>query len=166
MVSWPDAWLILRVVSADLRPISNSLNKIRRSFIAASPDHILPLDSWVDVKRAGLDSYNSFLTEIHSHTCCFFWGILIILRWRGIANKWTMSFRLENRNSEFWLFARARWFGFIWFGFMAYQPLWVIYCQIHFIHLYQIYDLVVWVLCHINHCRLFNAKSSLFTYIK
>ena len=23
-----------------------------------------------------------------------------------------------------------------------------------------------WVLCHINHCRLFNAKSSLYIYIK
>ena len=28
------------------------------------------------------------------------------------------------------------------------------------------YDLVGWVLWHINHCRLFNAKSSLYIYIK
>ena len=32
----------------------------------------------------------------------------------------------------------------------------------------NIYDLVRlgWVLWHINHCRLFNAKSSLYIYIK
>ena len=32
----------------------------------------------------------------------------------------------------------------------------------------NIYDLVWlgWVLWHINHCRLFNAKSSLYIYIK
>ena len=32
-------------------------------------------------------------------------------------------------------------------------------------YILNIYDLV-WVLWHINHCRLFNAKSSLYIYIK
>ena len=29
-----------------------------------------------------------------------------------------------------------------------------------------LYNLVGWILWHINHCRLFNAKSSLYIYIK
>ena len=33
-------------------------------------------------------------------------------------------------------------------------------------YILNIYDLVCWVLWHINHCRLFNAKSSLYIYIK
>ena len=50
----------------------------------------------------------------------------------------------------------------VWFAFMAYQTLSVIKCQIPFIHIYQIYK--IWfceVLWHINHCRLFDAKSFL-----
>ena len=88
----------------------------------------------------------------------------------------------------------------IWFGFMAYQPLYIILCQIIFLHVYYIYMIrknillitflnkpklillstVKWVLYmdqigqlvgfgmslwHINHCRLFNAKSSLYINI-
>ena len=30
----------------------------------------------------------------------------------------------------------------------------------------SIYLVVGWVLWHINHCRLFNAKSSLYIYIR
>ena len=55
----------------------------------------------------------------------------------------------------------------VWFGFMTYQPLWIFSCQILFIHIYQIYR--IWVGCvlrHINHCRLYNAQSSLYIYIK
>ena len=35
-------------------------------------------------------------------------------------------------------------------------------------YIFDIYDLVWWggVLWHINHCRLFNAKSGLFIYIR
>ena len=34
-------------------------------------------------------------------------------------------------------------------------------------HIYQIYMIWFgWVLWHINHCRLFNAKPSLYIYIK
>ena len=36
-----------------------------------------------------------------------------------------------------------------------------------FIHIYQIYRIwFSWVLWHINYCRLFNAKFSLYIYIK
>ena len=33
------------------------------------------------------------------------------------------------------------WFGLVWFGFVAYQPLLVIWCQILFLHTYWRYDL-------------------------
>ena len=40
------------------------------------------------------------------------------------------------------------------------------YCQIFFIHIYQIYMIWFgWILWHINYCCLFNAKS-LYIYIK
>ena len=55
----------------------------------------------------------------------------------------------------------------VWFGFMVYQPLYVIHCQILFTLIYKIYR--IWFglgLWHIIHCWLFNAKSSFFIYIK
>ena len=83
------------------------------------------------------------------------------------------------------------WFGLVWFygkstmeghlmpfiiciihilgclGLMAYQPLYVIKCQILFIHIYKIYMIWFgWVLWHITHCRLFNAKYFLYMYIR
>ena len=39
---------------------------------------------------------------------------------------------------------------------------WWFYCRFHFFE----NDCYGWVLWHINHCRLFNAKSSLYIYIK
>ena len=58
-------------------------------------------------------------------------------------------------------------YDLVWFSFMAYQPLWVIQCRILFIHIYQIYKIwFSWILWHINQCRLFNAKSSSYIYIK
>ena len=59
------------------------------------------------------------------------------------------------------------WFGLVWFygistivGYLMPNPLYT--------NILNIYDLVWfgWVLWHINHCRLFNAKSSLYKYIK
>ena len=46
-----------------------------------------------------------------------------------------------------------------------------VYIYTHtYIYIYiYIYVSMIWlgfVLCHINHCRLFNAKSSLYIYIK
>ena len=56
-------------------------------------------------------------------------------------------------------------YDLVWVDFMVYHPF--IYCQILFIHIYWIYmiwlDLVLW---HVNHCGLFNAKSSLYIYIQ
>ena len=59
------------------------------------------------------------------------------------------------------------WFGLVWFycistivGYLMPNPV--------YIYILNIYDLVWFglVLLHINHCRLFNAKSSLYIYIK
>ena len=61
------------------------------------------------------------------------------------------------------------WTYMIWFGwsFMAHQLLKVILCQILFIHINWIYMIwFAWVLWHINHCALFNAKSSSPIYIE
>ena len=59
------------------------------------------------------------------------------------------------------------WFGLVWFygistivGYLMPNPLYT--------YISNIYDLIWFglVLWHINHCRLFNAKSSLYIYIK
>ena len=57
------------------------------------------------------------------------------------------------------------WFGLV--GFYGISTIVGIQCQILFIHIYKIYR--IWfrrVLWHINHCGLFNAKSSSYIYIK
>ena len=64
-------------------------------------------------------------------------------------------------------------FGLVGLGFMAYQPLLVIYYQILFTYyiwfvntkfVENIFKQAI-ILWHINHFRLFNAKSSLYIYI-
>ena len=58
-------------------------------------------------------------------------------------------------------------YDLFWFGFMAYQSLKVIWCQILFVHTYWIYMICFgWVLWHINHWRLFDVKPSLYIYIQ
>ena len=75
--------------------------------------------------------------------------------------------------------AFCHWTGYL--SFMAYQPLQVIQCQIHFFHhttcestcvprassaatkLLFATGQGIWALWHINHCRLFNAKSIFYT---
>ena len=59
-------------------------------------------------------------------------------------------------------------YDLVWLNFMAYQPL-LGYLMPNPLYTYilNIYDLVWFcVLWHINHCRLFNAKSCLHMYIK
>ena len=57
------------------------------------------------------------------------------------------------------------WFGLVWFygistivGYSAQNPLYT--------YISNIWFGLVWFLWHINHCRLFSAKSSLYIYIK
>ena len=116
--------------------------------------------------------------------------------------------RLFNAKSSLYIYIKYI-YDLVWLGFMTYQPLQVIQCQVLFIHIYLIYMICkhiqlikflnelklihlhtvkclqfnlksiiclhtyqiymiwfCWALWHINHCRLFNAKSSLYIYIK
>ena len=72
--------------------------------------------------------------------------------------------RLFKAKSSLYIYIKYIWFG--WVGFYGISTIGVILCQILFIHIYWIYRIWFgWVLWHINHCRLFNAKSSLYIYI-
>ena len=57
----------------------------------------------------------------------------------------------------------------IWFGWVLWH---INHCRLFnaksslYIYIKYIWFGLVWVLWHINHCRLFNAKSSLYIYIK
>ena len=73
--------------------------------------------------------------------------------------------RLFNAKSSLYIYIKYIWFGLVGFygistivGYLMPNPLYT--CILN------IYDLVGLVLWHINHCRLFNAKSSLYMYIK
>ena len=125
-----------------------------------------------------------------------FWHIYqIYMIWFGLILGHINHWRLFNAKSSFDIYIKYIWFGLVWFygistiegysmpnplltyisniydlvwfDFMTYQPLKVIQCQILFWHIYQIY--MIWfglILGHINHWRLFNAKSSFDIYIK
>ena len=75
--------------------------------------------------------------------------------------------RLFNAKSSLYIYIKYIWFGLVWFygistivGYLMPNPLYT--------YILNIYDLVWlgWVLWHINHCRLFNAKSFLYIYSK
>ena len=73
--------------------------------------------------------------------------------------------RLFNAKSSLYIYIKYIWFGLVEFygisttvGYLIPNPLYT--------YILNIYDLVDWVLWHINHCRLFNTKSSLYIYIK
>ena len=74
---------------------------------------------------------------------------------------------LFNAQSSLYIYIKYIWFGLVGFygistilGYLMPNPLYT--------YILDIYDLVWFglVLWHINHCRLFNAKSSLYIYIK
>ena len=56
------------------------------------------------------------------------------------------------------------WFGLVWFygistivGYLMSNPLYI-----YKLNIQDLFGLVLW---HINHCRLFNAKFSLYIYL-
>ena len=53
----------------------------------------------------------------------------------------------------------------VWCGLIANQTLYLFNAKSS-LYIYIKYIWFGWVLCHINHCRLFNAKSSLYIYIE
>ena len=73
--------------------------------------------------------------------------------------------RLFNAKSSLYIYIKYIWFGLVGFygistivGYLMPNPLYT--------YILDIYDWFDWVLWHINHCRLLNAKSSLYIYIK
>ena len=81
----------------------------------------------------------------------------------------TLSLALPGNSKDSWLFyfpSSSKFFLFlVWLSFKAYW----LGCQILFIYIYiyQMYMIWLgWILWHINHCRLFNVKSSLYIHIK
>ena len=68
--------------------------------------------------------------------------------------------RLLNAKSSLYLYIKYIWFSLIWFyGISTIVGRY----QILFLHMYWIYMIWFgWVLWHINHCRLFKAKSFLY----
>ena len=74
--------------------------------------------------------------------------------------------RLFNAKSSLYIYIKYIWFGLVGFygistivGYLMPNPLYT-----YILNIYMIW--FGWVLWHINHCRLFNAKSSLYIYIK
>ena len=74
---------------------------------------------------------------------------------------------LFNAKFSLYIYIKYIWFGMLWFygisiivGYLMPNSLYT--------YILNIYDLVWfgWVLWHINHCRLFNAKFGLFMYIR
>ena len=78
---------------------------------------------------------------------------------------------LFNAKSSLYIYIKYIWFGLVGFsvistivGYLMPNPL-LTYIYIYiYIYIYMIW--FGWVFCHINHYRLFNAKSSLYIYIK
>ena len=73
-------------------------------------------------------------------------------------------YRLSNTKSSLYIYIKYIWLGLVAFycistivGYLMPNPLYT------YILIYRIW--FGWVLWHINHCRLFNAKSSLYIYI-
>ena len=69
--------------------------------------------------------------------------------------------RLFNAKFSLYICIKNVWFGLVWFydiltivGYLMSNPLYT--------YILNIYDLILW---HINHCRLFNAKSFLYIWI-
>ena len=73
--------------------------------------------------------------------------------------------RLSNTKSSLYIYIKYIWFGLV--GFYGISTL-LVYLMVNPLDSYMlnISDLVWLGLWHINHCRLYNAKSSLYIYIK
>ena len=77
--------------------------------------------------------------------------------WFGWLLCHIISCRLFKAISSLYIYIK---YVLIWLGFTSYKLLWVIKAKSHlFIYIRYIwFGLILW---HINHCRLFNAESSL-----
>ena len=91
----------------------------------------------------------------------------IYMIWFGLVLWHINHYRLFNAKSSLYLYTKYIWFG--WVGSYGISTI-VGYLMLNALYTYilNIYDLVWfgWVLWHINHCKLFYAKSSLYIYVK
>ena len=116
-------------------------------------------------------SFLAFLGEIWSKVRLGneFIVIKLVLRCKGYGLVlWHINHcRLFTAKSSLYIY--IKYIGFGWVGFYG-IPTIVGYLMPNppYTYILNIYDLVWlgWVLWHINHCRLFNAKSSLYIYIE
>ena len=92
---------------------------------------------------------------------------LYVVVWFGLVVWHINHCGLFNVKSSFYIYIKYLLFGLV--GFYAISTI-VGYSMLHPLYSYilNIYGLVWlgWVLWHIDHCRLFTAKSSLYIYIK
>ena len=84
--------------------------------------------------------------------------------WFGWVLWYINHCRLFNAKSSLYIYIQYIWFGLI--GFYGISTI-VGYSMPNPLYIYWIYMIWFgWVLWHINYCRLFNAKSPLYIYIK
>ena len=86
------------------------------------------------------------------------------LVWFGLVLWHINHCRLFNSKSSLYIYIRYIWDGLVWFygistieDYLMPNPLYTYISNMIWFG---------WVLRYINHCRLFNAKSSLYIYIK
>ena len=87
------------------------------------------------------------------------------LVWFGLVLWHINYYRLLNAKSSLYIYNKYIWFGL--FGFYGISTI-VGYLMPNSLYAYvlNIYNLVWLGFMHINHCRLFNAKFSLYIYIE
>ena len=78
---------------------------------------------------------------------------------------WHINYcKLFNAKSSIYIY--IKYIGFVLVGFYGISTI-LGYLMLNHLYTYIIYMIWFdWVLWHINHCRLFNAKSFLYIYIK
>ena len=89
-------------------------------------------------------------------------SLYIYMIWLGWVLWHINHCRLFNAKSSFYIYIKYIWFGLV--GFYGISTIVGYLMPKSSLYIYMIW--LGWVLWHINHCRLFNAKSSFYIYIK
>ena len=85
--------------------------------------------------------------------------------WFGLVGFYGISTIVGYFNAKFslYIYIKYIWFGLVGLGFYGISTIVRLFnAKFLFIHIKYIIIWLGWVLWHINHCRLFNAKSSLY----
>ena len=96
----------------------------------------------------------------------FLYKYIKYIIWFGWVLWYIKHCRLSNAKFSLYIYIKDIWFGLVGFygistivGYLMPNPFYT-----YILNIYMIW--FGWVLWHINHCRLFNAKSFLYIYIK